>query len=147
MAGSRKGIPNKRTEEIQVKLARLKCDPFEGMAKIANNELPCGVCRGKLKTKYKLGDGMHAAECRLNKPEANGAWACSCEGMGIRTCQSCWGDGFEACSPDLRAKMYAELAGYVAPKRKAIELSGEVGMPDLAAILRARFERRNGEKS
>jgi hypothetical protein len=31
-------------------------------------------------------------------------------------------------APELRGRMYAELAQYVAPKRKALEHSGGVGM-------------------
>jgi len=33
----------------------------------------------------------------------------------------------EANPPELRGRMYAELAGYVAPKRKAVEHSAEDG--------------------
>lgn len=35
----------------------------------------------------------------------------------------------EGNTPDLRGRMYAELAQYVAPKRKAMELSGPGGEP------------------
>src|SRR4051794_40418318 len=35
----------------------------------------------------------------------------------------------EAQPPALRARMYAELASYVAPRRKAIELTGSGGGP------------------
>lgn len=64
-----KGSKNKRTQEIEEKLAALGCDPIEGMAKIAKNP-------------------KNTAE--------------------------------------LRGKMFAELAQYVAPKRKAIEHSGDM---------------------
>jgi len=39
-------------------------------------------------------------------------------------------------APELRGRMYAELAGYVHPKRKAIEVTGPSGKPlfDLGAI-------------
>ena len=119
IGGRQKGTPNKRTQEVAEILARLGCDPFTGMATIALNQLPCGVCRGKGRTKYKVDGEVHE-----------------------RTCESCYGTLFEACSPELRGKMNAELAQYIAPKRKAIEMSGELGTPDLAAILRERFARR-----
>lgn len=70
MGGRQKGSRNKITEEIQAKLARLKCDPLEGMATIAKD------------------------------PTA---------------------------TLELRGRMYAELAQYVAPKRRAVEHSGVNG--------------------
>lgn len=35
---------------------------------------------------------------------------------------------------DLRAKMYAELAQYIAPKRKALDLSGGIDVTQLGVI-------------
>jgi len=47
-----------------------------------------------------------------------------------RVCGQCQGTGKLQSPPELRGRMYAELAQYVAPKRKAIEVSG----PDGGAI-------------
>jgi hypothetical protein len=69
--GRQRGSPNKRTLDVIDRLAALKCDPLEGMAKLA-----------------------------MDKSNA----------------------------PELRGRMYAELAQYVAPKRKALEHSGDGGM-------------------
>ena len=69
--GRPKGALNKRTVDVIDKLAALRCDPIEGMARIAMNE---------------------------NNPV------------------------------ELRARMYSELAQYVAPKRKALEHSADAGM-------------------
>ena len=118
------GVPNKRTQDLQAKLERIGCDPMLGMAEIALNRLPCGVCRGNLRTKYALPQGVHTKECSHGNTAE-----CTCEGIGERVCQSCYGSGWEACSPELRGKMYAEIANYVLPKRKAIEHSGEDGGP------------------
>lgn len=74
--GRKKGTPNKRTQEIQDRLAELNCDPVEGMAKLAMD------------------------------PEN---------------------------SPELRGRMYSELAQYVYPKRKAIEHSGDVSAQSYVA--------------
>ena len=63
-SGRRRGTPNKRTAEIRELLLSLKCDPIQGMARIA---------------------------------------------MNIKN------------SADLRGRMFAELAQYTWPKRKAIE--------------------------
>ncbi len=119
-----KGTPNKLTTGVKEKLERLGCDPHTGMATIADNKLPCGVCRGSGKSFYKLPDGAHALDCD-GLPNTQGL--CHCEGIGVRKCESCYGTLFEACSPELRGKMYAELAHYVAPQLKAIEVSGENG--------------------
>jgi hypothetical protein len=122
--GRQKGTPNRKTEEIAEKLARLKCDPLEGMAMIALNKVPCGLCRGAGKTKYKLpGD----------------------ETIHERTCERCYGSRMEACSLELRAKMYSDLAQYVHPRRKAIELStpSEPLELSIAAILRSRRLKRD----
>ncbi len=118
-SGRKKGTPNKSTLSIQEKLDAIGCDPYTGMATIAINKLPCGVCRGKGKTPYKTEDG----EIRTRK------------------CESCYGTLFEACSPELRGKMYAELAQYVGAKRKAIEMSGSVNTGNAEAILESRRKR------
>ncbi len=41
----------------------------------------------------------------------------------------------EANNIDLRARMYAELAQYIAPKRKAMEVTGEGGGPLLVTSI------------
>ena len=40
-------------------------------------------------------------------------------------------------SPELRGRMYSELAQYVYPKRKAIEHSGDVNTPSYVARMPA----------
>lgn len=125
--GRSAGTPNKVTLSVQEKLARLNYDPHLGMERIASNELPCGVCRGSGKSFYKLAPGAHAEDCDGSVIPSK--MLCHCEGIGTRKCESCYGTLFEACSPELRGKMHAELAQYVAPKRKAIEVTGEDGGP------------------
>lgn len=112
--GRAKGTPNKATGSVQELLQRLRCDPFEGMARIANGDVPCGVCHGTGRTKFQPARGL--------------------ERLKERTCESCYGSGKERLSPELRAKMYAELAQYVAPKRKAVEMTGASGGPMQARI-------------
>src|SRR5215469_2800753 len=74
--------------------------------RIAENDLPCGVCRGTGKTKYQ--------PKREQKEYLE------------RVCESCYGSGMENCSPELRGKMYSELAQYIAPKRKAVEVNTQI---------------------
>jgi hypothetical protein len=81
--GRKTGTPNKRTQEVQEKLAELKCDPIEGMAQIALDE---------------------------------------------------------SNSPQLRGRMFAELAGYVAPKRRAVEVSGSHDAPPRVQIELVRLD-------
>ena len=68
--GRKRGTPNRKTADIQEKLAAMGCDPIAGMAAIAMDE------------KQDIA---------------------------------------------LRAQMFKELAQYVAPKRKAVEMSGADG--------------------
>lgn len=125
-SGRPKGVPNKRTLEIEERLANMGCHPLEGMAMIASGDVPCGTCHGGLKTRYRLPEGHHAKSCAVNKRAMAVVPKCDCEGIGLRTCESCYGTNKERVTPQLRAQMYAELAQYVAPKRKAIEVKNAV---------------------
>jgi len=87
--GRQKGTPNKNTAAIADTLSRLKCDPIEGLARIANGEeLLCGVSTIA---------GYTTVSHRPTFAQ--------------------------------RLKAYTELAEYVAPKRKAVEVAGEGGGP------------------
>lgn len=133
--GRKKGTPNKVNATVIEKLERLNCDPIQGMAIIALNKLPCGVCRGEGRTRYLIPEGRRSECDCLTGDDSDGralpecVW-CSGTGLrdiGIRTCQSCYGTLFEACSPAERGKMFAELAQYRHQKLKAIEVSGPGG--------------------
>ncbi len=146
VGGRKPGTPNKATRDVQEILERLGVNPFAGMATIAANQLPCGVCRGKGKTAYKLADGSHAKDCAITEARLiKGKLKCTCNGVGQRVCESCYGTLFEACSPELRGKMHAELAQYVAPKRKAVEHSGPDGaeIPLGIRVISVRADRPN----
>jgi len=86
-----KGSLNRKTQEVADILAKLNCEPLEGMAKIATNP------------KY---------------------------------------------SPELRGKMYAELAQYIYPKRKAIEVAGSLDVSQgWADIIRERRAKRLADQT
>jgi len=76
------------------------------MAQVVAGDVPCNVCRGELKTKYRISGTDRLAD---------------------RVCESCYGSGFEKCSPELRLKSAAELAHYIEPVLKAIEHTGADG--------------------
>jgi hypothetical protein len=116
--GRKKGVPNRKTEEIADKLARLRCDPIEGMAHIATGNITCPTCAGKKRAKYSIGMAGPYWD-----PEKGAEMAC----------RTCTGTGKEPIAPELKGKMYAELAQYVAPKRKAIEVTGKDGGPVIIA--------------
>ncbi len=80
--GRKKGVPNKRTQEVTEKLEELGCDPIAGMALIALD---------------------------ASNP------------------------------PELRGRMFSELAQYVFPKRKAIEYSGDI-QTNYVALMPAKCE-------
>lgn len=98
-SGRKKGTLNKGTYEVREKLAKLGCDPIEGMARIA---LDCES--GFIKKLRKIVESG-ADEVRVNE------------------IQNALKD------MNLAGSMYKELAQYVAPKRKAVELSGNDGNP------------------
>ncbi len=106
--GRVKGTANKRTQEVIDRLASLKCDPIEGMALIALGKAKCPECAGKKVQLYSMGVMNYVVDTR--------------DGMEM-TCQQCSGTGFEPTPLELRGRMFAELAQYIAPKRKAIEHS------------------------
>ena len=120
-SGRKQGTPNRRNLEVQELLARLDCDPIEGMVLIAQGKVPCGVCMGAGKTKYQPAHGH--------------------DKLLERTCESCYGSGKEKISPELKGRMLAEIAHYHRPKRKAIEHTVEqVG--SIAETLRQRRQER-----
>lgn len=114
--GRAKGVPNKITGYIAAKPEGYS--PFDTMFLIARNMLPCGKCRATGRTKY-----WKPTKKRQLVPE-----------MGTRICESCYGDKLERLGPETILKAAAELAQYEAPKRKAIEVTGENGGPVTACI-------------
>lgn len=119
--GRKKGTPNKSTQDVVQRLEALGCDVIKGMALIAMGNVVCGVCHGKGKTQYQPARGK--------------------EKFIPRTCESCYGSGKERISPELRGKMYSDLAQYSFPKRKAIEITGSLEF-SIAQILRERRAKR-----
>lgn len=120
IGGRQKGTPNKSTGALAERIRSWGSDPFKTLSDIERGELPCGVCRGKGKTKYQP---------RRSEDHLDGTFR-----LEERTCQSCYGSGKERLSPAERGKAAAELAQYLEPKRKAIEVSGSGGGPVLTKI-------------
>jgi hypothetical protein len=106
--GRQRGSLNKGTQAIEEKLAALGCDPLQGLALIATGQETCGICLGKKKLTYRRRkDGE-----LLFDP-----------GGKLMPCVNCFGSGKEPIALGYRLKARAELANYVAPKRKAIEVT------------------------
>ncbi len=107
--GRIKGSKNKRTLAIESAAAAsydlMKDDmPLTVLRDIAGNNLPCGRCRGLLKTRYTLPTEQHKlCQCTDKKPEPDQDCPI-CVGTGWKTwgwrvCESCRADGMEHCSP------------------------------------------------
>ena len=119
--GRTKGTPNKQTLAVKERIAALGGDYVLYLVKTMNNQIPCSVCRGKGKTPFQ---------------PLNGA------DPGNRTCQSCWGSKLEKLAPKESAWAAAELMSYCEAKRKAIDLTGTIGVGDIAAqLIGQRWER------
>lgn len=101
IGGRIKGTPNKRTQDVMDRLAALGCDPIAAMAKAVSMDALALAIEGGY---------IDAADAKKDPI-----------GCRARAC--------DLYPPDLRLKMAAELAQYVAPKRKAIEVTGEGGEP------------------
>ncbi len=122
--GRKSGTLNHADQPIAERLRAMGCNPFQVLADLAAGDLPCGVCRGEGKTRYQ------AKSDRLHE----------------RKCESCYGSGKERISPSERARAASELAQYLEPKRKAIELTGPQGGPVLTKIEVVLVDAREGRR-
>lgn len=131
--GRQKGSVNKSTQEAHEIMARLGCDPIANLSHIAERKVSCGTCIDKDRkptgtTKYILSAGSHAANCAITQAKlTQGLLRCTCEGIGERTCQSCFGTLWERIPTETMLKASAELAQYKHAKRKALEVTGADG--------------------
>lgn len=138
--GRQKGTPNRKTVDIQEKLAHLKCDPVAILAHIATRQIPCGTCIDKNrkptgKTAYKLPADSHAAKCKGSP--------CTCAGIGERVCESCFGTKWERINVKDMGDAAGKLARMIVPELKAIEISGaiDIGLGAAAEIIASRKAR------
>jgi hypothetical protein len=107
--GRNKGATNKKTLEVIDTLTKLKCNPIEGMAKIAMDDRTALDVKSQKMIKELRG-------LLKGKPELL---------EFFEMILASW----QGYAPELRAKMYSELAQYVYPKRKAVELSTDPDNP------------------
>ncbi len=98
------GVPNKTPFDAYTACHKYNCNPFQIMAQVALGDLPCNVCLGTGRTKYMTNGEIHE-----------------------RTCESCYGSLKEHVSPETRNKAAAELAQYLASKRKQVDLTNSDG--------------------
>jgi len=133
--GRIKGSKNKRTLAVEAATAAaydlMKDDmPLTTLRDIASNNLPCGRCRGLLKTRYGLPTAQHKlCVCVEKKPEPDDDCPI-CIGTGWKTwgwrvCESCWADGMEHCSPKDRGWASDRLLSKQIPDLKSVEVSGK----------------------
>lgn len=104
-AGRPKGSLGNRGK-AQAACDALGVDPFAYMAMAVKGDIPCNVCRQRMKTRVKRKDTGLTHE---------------------RECQSCKGDGWEKLSPDFRGRMAESLAAYLQPKLASTALTGADG--------------------
>lgn len=97
--GRPKGSKNKRTKDV-IEILEEKFpgyNPVAAMAALAHDDVKCGVCDGTGKVTRR------------------------------RRCDHCNGTGKIPVPLELQAQMHREVAQYIAPKRRAVEMSGSVG--------------------
>lgn len=124
--GRQKGTPNKATKEVIAKLEEMGCDPIEGMARIAMGDADCFVCRdGRVSSAqfFKIA-GVRSPSSWADLPDDELEERQTAD----MTCPVCGGTGKDPVDTKQRADMFKELAQYVAPKRKAIEMDGTIAV-------------------
>jgi hypothetical protein len=102
-------------------LEDLGFDPIESMVLIAMQHVACPTCGGKGKAKFSVGVAGPYPDPDNGK---------------VMTCRTCLGSGYEPMPADLRGRMCAELAQYIAPKRKAVEMTGADQGPLLVTTIK-----------
>jgi hypothetical protein len=118
--GKKLGSINKTTR-LKRSVAAGNEDALEEMRRIARGDVPCGVCHGKGKTKYQPARRSENGEWIVSDPDAGK--------LAERTCLSCYGSGKEIISPELKAKMWGEIAKYERPQLKAVQVNGDPENP------------------
>ena len=127
--GRQKGTPNAKTKGILAKLKELDCDPIVGMAMMAKGEIPCINCNDD--GKMSLLAVMRAFGIKPEEELIKGF------SETLIQCPMCDGSKTERVGQKIRSDMYKELANYVAPKRKSLEVSGHLGgdkTPDVGIV-------------
>jgi len=114
-AGRPKGSKNKRQGGIADKLRALDCDPIEGMARLASGQIDCLHCDDK--------GMMTLLACMLLINSRIDSDAMPALSKQTVVCPICSGTKKEYVQHKTRGDMFKELAQYIAPKRRSIEVS------------------------
>ncbi len=119
--GRAKGTPNKRTQELQALMDRMDCNPHEFMAQVTKGEVPCKQCNGGQVTAAQWTKMLG-----LNVPTRymDESGDVDIEGLNTDTlpCPYCGGTELQPVDMVHRVAAAKELAQYLAPKRKAVDM-------------------------
>ncbi len=122
--GRKAGAPNKKSQEVIDKLEALDCDPIEGMARIA------------LQAEKDASDSFKSIIDGMNEVITEGDD--DIEGVLNSIFSKHVKERREHLM--LAGGMYKELAQYIAPKRKAIEMSGPDGKDLIPEAIKVIYE-------
>ena len=122
--GRKAGAPNKKSQEVIDKLEGLGCDPIEGMARIA------------LQAEKDATDSFKSIIDSMNEAITEGSE--DIEGLLSSIFSKNTKERREHLL--LAGGMYKELAQYVAPKRKAVEMSGPNGKDLIPEAIKVIYE-------
>jgi hypothetical protein len=122
--GRKAGAPNKKSQEVIDKLDSLGCDPIEGMARIA------------LQAEKDASDSFKSIIDSMNEAITEGEE--DIEGVLNAIFSKHTKERREHLL--LAGGMYKELAQYVAPKRKAVEMSGPDGKDLIPEAIKVIYE-------
>lgn len=117
---SRKGRPLGATNKLPLPRLIDRCldagyDPIAAIVEIADGDIKCLACRGKLVNKYPVtdedGNRLYDADGNIKVAE--------------RLCQSCYGTGWEILAPETLLKARIAIFDKLVPSLKQVEHTGD----------------------
>ena len=121
--GRKKGTPNKKTLEVLQRIEELGCDPVLGLSEYASGLVKCQTC-----IDGEVSLDQYYRYSKASMPDVIAEMTPEQRSKNKAVCPICDGKQKRAPSDDLVVKARAELLQYVAPKRKAVEISGDVAL-------------------
>lgn len=126
-AGRKKGTPNKKNTDVAEHIEALDCDPFEGMVLMSQGRTDCTACDAV--GKVTLAQFYSLIDQKLPKTMVEDVYSLMFAAESKVSCPLCGGLKTQHVDVKIRADMFKELAQYIAPKRRAIEVSQDKENP------------------
>lgn len=120
--GRKKGTPNKRTVDVMNRLNDLGCDPIALLVETSHGMIDCRHCDEQ----GKVSVDQYFLITRTSMPDEFAEMPPEVRLNTVLECPYCRGTKMRALDDTLTVRARTELLQYIAPKRKAIEVTGEL---------------------